>query len=366
MAKGIVGDSVNLEIMLRQWGIVQEPYISYYGQVAVSDVVLWGKNGPSLTARNLRQFRGSTEVNDAISRTLQKNPEHFWYFNNGLTIICDSLKKKMLGGNHNDTGMFECIGASVVNGAQTVGTIVELGRKGELKDARILVRLISLENCPDGFGDELTRAANTQNRIEKRDFAAQDPNQKRLRTELMLENQKEYAYQAGETAPQKELGCTLDEAAIAMACRLPDVTFAVQVKRELGVIYDDLSKAPYTSIFNERTTAPYLWESVVLMRDLETALREEQEERSGKEQLISIHGNRFILHMVSQQIGNPADGKAGNADVAAITKSILSATIVEVANTFSSAYPANLFKNASKCRELKEAVALEVAKHKSN
>lgn len=151
-----------------------------------------------------------------------------------MTVICESLKKKPLGGNNTDTGFFECIGASVVNGAQTVGTIAEHAKDNNLGDARVMVRLISLEQCPETFGDELTRAANTQNRIEKRDFAAQDPNQKRLRTDLFLENQKEYAYQSGEKAPQGDAGCTLDEAALAMACRLADVSYAVQANVRLG------------------------------------------------------------------------------------------------------------------------------------
>ena len=58
--------------------------------------------------------------------------------------------------------------------------------------------------APRALLNEITRAANTQNRIEKRDFAALDSNQKRLRTELYLENQKEYAYQTGEQPPQGE------------------------------------------------------------------------------------------------------------------------------------------------------------------
>ncbi len=199
VAGSAMADAVDLEIALRHWGVVEQPYLSYYGQVAVSDIVSWGAAGASLTAKNLRQFRGATDVNESISKTLLNQPANFWYFNNGLTIVCEKLKKKPLGGNNNDLGSFECTGASVVNGAQTVGSIIEAAKTGppDLGGARVLVRLVSLEVCPEGFGAELTRAANTQNRIEKRDFAALDPNQKRLRTELFLENQKDYAYQSG-------------------------------------------------------------------------------------------------------------------------------------------------------------------------
>ena len=216
VASGAAGEAVDLEVMLHQWGMLQTPYLAYYGQVAVTDIASWSKFGTRLTAKNLRQFKGLTEVNESISKTLVSNAERFWYFNNGITILCQSLHKKPLGGPNNETGTFECSGASVVNGAQTVGTIGEAAKSNSLamSSGRVLVRLVSLEDCPPGFGDELTRAANTQNRIEKRDFAALDPNQRRLRTELFLEHQKEYAYQTGEQAPQSDAGCTLDEAAI--------------------------------------------------------------------------------------------------------------------------------------------------------
>lgn len=182
-------------------------------------------------------------MNESIARTLLANPDRFWYFNNGITVLCESLRKKPLGGPNNETGTFECRGASVVNGAQTVGTIVDVSRSNPetFGNGRVLVRLVSLENCPPGFGDDLTRAMNTQNRIEKRDFAALDPNQKRLKTELFLEYQKEYAYQTGEQAPSGDSGCTLDEAAIALACAKEDVTLAVQAKREVGMLYEDIT-----------------------------------------------------------------------------------------------------------------------------
>lgn len=206
VATGATADAVDLEVMLRDWGVIRDPYLAYYEQVAVGDIASWSSFGTRLTSKNLRQFRGLTEVNESISKTLSVNPEKFWYFNNGITILCDSVRKKPLGGNNNETGTFECNGASVVNGAQTVGSIVDVAKTNasELQRARVLVRLVSLENCPEGFSEDLTRAANTQNRIEKRDFAALDPNQKRLRTELFLENQKEYAYQTGERSPRRK------------------------------------------------------------------------------------------------------------------------------------------------------------------
>jgi hypothetical protein len=365
VASGAVGDAVDLEIMLHNWGLIKEPYVAYYGQVAVSDIVTWGQYGTRLTSKNLRQFRGLTEINESIAKTLFSSPEKFWYFNNGITILCDGVRKKPLGGTSNEIGTFECKGANVVNGAQTVGTIVDAAqREGvNLGSARVLVRLISLDNCPPSFADELTRAANTQNRIERRDFAALDPNQKRLRTELLLECQKEYAYQSGEPAPQESTGCTLDEAAVALACAMPDVGLAVQAKREVGMLYEDITKAPYIQIFNGATTARSLWYTVSALRIVEAELRQSQQGRSRKEQLIAIHGNRFISHLVFQKLRNGGkdlpDPVGVEKRIRELTRAMLDSAIRQVADHHAGAYPASLFKNATKCRQLAQLALAE-------
>ena len=371
VASGATADAVDLEIMLHDWGMVKEPYLAYYGHVAVSDIATWGTYGSRLTTKNLRQFRGLTDVNESIAHTLGTSPENFWYFNNGVTILCQSLRKKPLGGSNNDTGTFECDGASVVNGAQTVGTIVDVSRSKSqaIQSARVLVRLVSLENCPAGFAEEITRAANTQNRIERRDFAALDPNQKRLRTELYLENQKEYVYQTGEEPPQADAGCTLDEASVALACEAPDIALCVQAKREVGMLYEDITKPPYTVIFNKGTTARALWRAVIILRFVESALKSEQRTHTGKEQLIAIHGNRFVLHLVFQKLAlQPIENGETELDaveVHSLAFDMLNSTIDKVLTHYQSAYPANLFKNASKCRDLSNHILPQDAAHSS-
>jgi hypothetical protein len=351
VAEGVSPSAVNLEIMLQDWGMLDKPCLAYYGKVAVEDIGTWSLKGTELTSKNLRQFRGLTDVNEGITRTLSTTPELFWYFNNGITVLCEELRKKPLGGSSNAMGSFDCTGASVVNGAQTVGVIGEIAKTGKLAaGATVLVRLVSLENAPTTFSDDLTRATNTQNRIEKRDFAALDPNQKRLKTELYLENQKVYAYQTGDATPSPEDGCTLDEAAVALACKHPNLALAVQAKREVGMLYDDIGKAPYTSLFNPQLDASAMWRAVVIMRVIDRILRAEQELRTGREQLVTIHGNRFISHLVFQALRNEASPT--EATIRTETVAILGRVTDCVLSEFSGAYPASLFKNLSKCRDL--------------
>jgi hypothetical protein len=355
-----LGESVDLEVMLHEWGYITDPFLSYYGQVDLADIVTWKKFGTSLYHRNLRGFKGNTDVNEGIVNTAKSAPEKFWYFNNGITILCNELKKQPLGGADRESGVFDCEGASVVNGAQTVGSIISAADGGDndgFKHARVLVRLISLKNCPPGFADQLTRAANTQNRIEKKDFAALDPEQQRLKTELFLECHKEYSYRAGDREPSPDEGCTLDEATVALACAQSDVDLCVTAKREMGRLYDDITQAPYKVLFNPQLSALKLWRCVDVLRAVDNALKVLQTKLpAGRERLIAIHGNRFILYRVFRGIAGLEDTDAEfgrtKAQIPEATKSVLDEVTVVAQRLFPNAYPSNLFKNAAKCKEL--------------
>jgi hypothetical protein len=54
---------------------------------------LYSDVGPRLFARNIRGYLGQTDINRGIEYTIRKEPYYFWYFNNGVTIICDSAKE---------------------------------------------------------------------------------------------------------------------------------------------------------------------------------------------------------------------------------------------------------------------------------
>jgi hypothetical protein len=363
VARQAVGESVKLTILLHEWGKVTEPFLAYYGMVDLQDIATWKQFGQSLYHRNLRGFKGSTDVNEAIVRTARSAPDHFWYFNNGITILCEKLSKQPLGGSNRDSGVFECEGASVVNGAQTVGSIISAidGGSNEFQRARVLVKIIDLERVPPTFAAELTRAANTQNRIEKRDFAALDPEQDRLKTELLLECEKFYAYKTGDREPSPEEGCTLDDAAVALACAQKDVGLCVQAKREVGRLYDDIQQAPYKILFNSSLTALRMWRSVEVMRAVDEALKR-QANLEGKDRLIAVHGNRFILHLVFRSLGNyesadSQDFEETKERIPALTLEALAKVTAAKEKQAASSYPANFFKNATKSKELEAAIA---------
>lgn len=352
-----LGASVDLTVLLHEWGKVQEPYKAYYGQVDVTDIVSWGVFGDHLYHKNIRGFKGSNEVNDAIAATIKDFPDNFLYFNNGITLLCSEVNKQPLGGKSRTSGVFDCKGASVVNGAQTVGSIISaLSVPQATSTARVMVRLISLEGCPPEFGSVVTRATNTQNRIEKRDFAALDKEQSRLKSDLLLSLGKDYVFRTGDLPPSPDKGCTLDEATVALACANPDFTYCMTAKREVSKLYEDIENAPYTVIFNSGLTAVKLWRAVEVLRAVDSFVKDTITTKEGKERLVAIHGNRVLLHLVFQALGDDIfDSNNADTEIAKIPKiadKALTDLWAQFLLNYDSSYPAQLFKNIKKCKLL--------------
>ena len=351
---------IDIEVMLQEWGHVQQPYPAYYGQVdALSIARWWTDHGRNLLHRNIRSFKGNTDVNDALAATLRGDPTDFWYFNNGITLLCSKIAKKPIGGATRDSGLFECEGVSIVNGAQTVGVIGTLAEtlRGALEPAKVLVRLISLEACPDGFDKAVARGTNTQNRIERRDFAALDPNQQRLASELLLDG-KRYTYKSGDADPDRLSGCSIVEATVALACATDDIALAVQAKREIGRLWEDIESPPYTTVFNDGTTATELWRAVEIMRLVDSRLMSLSTSDLPRAEMVAVHGNRLVLHRVFQDThvrpfrADTADFEAIKSAVGRVTDDVFAGLADYLDAQFRNAYLGSLFKNAAKCRDV--------------
>lgn len=365
---GIHGKAPDLSVTLYDWGSTEEPYAAYYGQVDASAVAEWWKKyNVKLFRQNLRQFLGDSDVNASIIQTLGGEPSRFWYFNNGITVLCEKVSKTPLGATSRKSGTFVFEGISVVNGAQTVGCIgrAVVDHPDQVADARVSIRFISLENCPPDFAEEVTRATNTQNRVGPREFVALDSEQERLATELALDG-KRYAIKSGESAPQPESGCTVVEATVALACAQPDSDVAVQAKREIGRLWagaeSDIKNTQYHTLFGPQLTGDQLWKTVLVLRKVDEALDAERQKREGRDRFIGVHGNRLIAHLVFHSL--PAGAlKQPTTDMPALLAGVpdlVSDKYKKVVEIVEADYPANylasLFKNASRCRDIARKV----------
>ena len=363
IAHGAEAQPINVEVALQSWGQVREPYQAYYGQVSATEVAAWWRSHfPHVFAPNIRIYLGNTDVNEAILETTASNPESFWYFNNGITALCASITKKPLGGSGRDMGIFDCQDFRIVNGAQTVGSIAAAAEKHpkSIEQAKVPIRIVSLAQAPESFGRSITRTNNTQNRIDRRDFVALDGNQERIRSELHLEGLS-YVYKSGDVVPQGTSGFDLVEATVALACAHADVSFAVLAKREIGKLWDDIEKAPYKALFNEGVSGPQLWRYVRILRIIELQLDSGKAD-GGRARLTAVHGNRLIAHIVFQTLDeeilhDPEElSVAQMFQIQRVTQDAYQRAFDVLEARYPDSYPASLFKNMTKSKDVVAAV----------
>lgn len=302
-----LNNPIEANIPLRYWGKREEPSLAFYGQICASDLaILWSEHKERLLAKNLRGSLGeNTDVNAEIRETLINTPEKFWYFNNGITAIASTVKKSAIGGGDNDLGIFHCTDLYVVNGAQTLSTIGKFAEREpnhSLDKCFVQIRIVSLEDADDSFGDDITRTNNRQNRIDSRDFVSQDAEQKRIRTELGVDGIQYLIMRSDETY-LNATSFDLHESTTALACASLDIAIIVQLKGQIGKIWDDLTKPPYKTLFNIGTTGQYTWKCVQISRKIENELKLiEKSYTNLREQKIVRYGNRLIAGLVFKDI----------------------------------------------------------------
>ena len=125
IAQGVEGEPINLELSLSQWGKVEEPIFAYFGMVSGIEIKQWYKQyNTRLFNKNIRKMLGNTEVNKEIENTIQNQPDKFWYFNNGITLIANDVTKNLIGGSSRDSGYFNATNISIAEvflGQRTCG-----------------------------------------------------------------------------------------------------------------------------------------------------------------------------------------------------------------------------------------------------
>lgn len=367
LAQGQNPESIILDdVILNNWGKIDAPYSAYYGTISAAAIGEWYKEyGNSLFAKNIRFYKGSTEVNNGMKRTLLQEPENFFYYNNGIKVLCKSIKRKAKDSTTNATGLFTLQGISLVNGAQTTGTIgsVYLQAPEQVVKAYVMIQIIDLSKAQTKEATQITKLSNTQNRIDSKDFASLDTEQDRLRTELAFSHFI-YLYKSGDTVTDLEHQITFDEAIVALACWHGDLSYATMAKRNIGALSEDINKTPYKDLFNPSTNSFVLINSVITIRKIESYLQVKKEQLVGRERLVCIHANRFIEYCILQLIKTDANYNNAVLESGYIEKTVLAKIdqlipqiVFHMNNLYTdNSYPANIFKNSGKCKEIYQKI----------
>lgn len=141
---------------------------SYVGLVNSKDLILSIEDYiETIFDENIRLYEGKTTVNNSIKSTASdpRESEMFYFYNNGITIICDKAS------NSPNKLSVSLKGVSIVNGCQTVTSIYELYKKSKLQSGvDILTRIIEISDYNERM--KITEFLNSQNPIKDSYFIA--------------------------------------------------------------------------------------------------------------------------------------------------------------------------------------------------
>lgn len=138
----------------------------------------------TLFQKNVRQSLGlSNTVNKGIRQTIYSDKyKDFFFFHNGITAICNKLEKQ--------DGMLKLNGLSVVNGCQSLNTVLSCSEKVKtLDDTYVLFRFYEIPQRDRA--DRISISTNSQSAVKPRDLRSND---KRV---LNLKKQFEQKYTQG-------------------------------------------------------------------------------------------------------------------------------------------------------------------------
>lgn len=141
---------------------------------------LFQRSGTRLFARNIRGYLGASGVvNRGIIETIQDDPDRFWYYNNGITLVCDEARRETRDTND----ILRVTNPQIINGQQTTRNLAATA-KGRSK-VSVLMRVIRVnrQGTPNGdthFEELVSRivsATNSQNAVRPSDLMANDGRQ---------------------------------------------------------------------------------------------------------------------------------------------------------------------------------------------
>jgi hypothetical protein len=361
---------INVTLTLQQWGMVNTPYKTCYGQILASKLAeLYAAHQEKLVERNIRNFRGLTDVNERIAETIAKSPADFFYLNNGVTAICRKLDILPVSRDNRGAGQFKIEDLSIVNGAQTVGTIAnQFGKGAPASDPLVFIKIISLEEGREGLGEQITRSTNFQNRVERVDFVALDPEQERLRRALELSGINYHFKKDDESIERDSKNFFVEEATVALAC-LASVSNVVPLKRDMGDFWDleNKEKSNYRRLFNSGLSARTMWRAVQISRHVFKVVDSRYRAETKRERSKCYkHAKYLILHIVFIKSGLAHKSELELTPDQMTELSHWTDLVTEtVCDEGGALFPYkefyNVFKNITDCTDLKNKVMAKLA-----
>ncbi len=146
-----------------------------------------------LFGQNLREALTKSKTYEGMAETIRKEPEKFWFYNNGITVIAEDYDTIY---DPNDSKKVEKLTLeefSIINGAQTTSALGRFKKEADmngseediekLKKVYVLARVLKVVD--DDFKSQIAVYNNTQNPITTRDMASNRNEQLQLHNGLI-------------------------------------------------------------------------------------------------------------------------------------------------------------------------------------
>ena len=136
---------------------------------------LYERYGARLLQQNVRSFlQFGSKINKGIRTTITSTPHMFLAYNNGITATADHIE---LDASSKHIKYIRNL--QIVNGGQTTASIYHTAKKDKADISNIFVQMkLSVIKKPDEFDrivSDISRFANTQNKVNEADFSANNP-----------------------------------------------------------------------------------------------------------------------------------------------------------------------------------------------
>lgn len=158
-----------------------------YASTEVGRNILFGQNLRDSLDKKSKTYK-------LMFNTVNEEPQMFWYYNNGISIICESMDMVAIG--NDEAAALERF--SIINGAQTTSTLgaylkdAELNNEADkiekLKQVHVLARIVQIKEEYKDQRNDIAIYNNTQNPISTRDMVSNREEQRQLYQWLLAED----------------------------------------------------------------------------------------------------------------------------------------------------------------------------------
>lgn len=247
---------------------------------------------------NVRVYlRQRSRVNRNIKKTvLSPKNDHFFYFNNGITITCDKFEYPRTQSGP----LIELSNLQVVNGSQTIHALYEafLEDSSKFEFVDILCRIYETSNTD--LSTNIAEYTNSQNPVSSRDIRAIDYAQQKLEAEFSAKGlfyERKKSQHTGQPKNKRIDAEKIGQVLFAFYNRMP-----AEAKNKKRLIFAE----KYEDIFNDDVNAEKALLAYRLFERIEESKNNKKlellklDEKKYNEESFILHASYYVLFVLAE------------------------------------------------------------------